>query len=840
MTGAVSQVPVSETTTIDAPVCPSDTDHSASEHRGAIDAADNGNHVRQAAEEMIAAGYSPIPVPFGQKAPHLKEWQKLRITSDTLGKYFTGVSSNLGLLLGEPSQDCVDVDLDCAEAIGAADLFLPRTEREHGRPSTPRSHRWYSVSPAPKTKQFEDPDGKTMLVELRSTGAQTIVPPSVHPSGETLVWHSTGMPTVVEATELERAVAELAACAMLARRWTLHIRHKTSMALAGMLLRAGWSEERTVAFIRAVATVANDEELDDRLGNVAATAERLAAGEAVTGGTTLAELLPEGKQVVTKLRKWLALGPQVTKPSATTNGADTAAQPTGGAIKVGTGSLALETAAVWRAIHAANDPPQFFRHGRRPVRIETDDVRVPVVVELTPDRLRHHLARFATFTNDKDRPVPPPLELVKDVLATPNMPLPILHSIVETPVFAADGSLPCTPGYHRATRAYYMPPDGLQLPMVPDAPTADDVARARALILDDLLVDFPFVDQAERAAAVGLLILPFVRRLIAGPTPLHLIEKPAPGTGGSLLAEVITYVATGRTAAVMTEARGEEEWRKRITSTLMDGRAVVLIDNLRNRLDSAALSAAITAPIWQDRVLGVSQNVRLPVECTWIATGNNPSLSTEMMRRTVRIRMDARIDHPWLRKTELFKHPNLMEWIESVRGELIWAVLVLGRAWIAAGRPDGTKTLGMFERWARVIGGILTTCGIGGFLENLAPFYDVADDESIAIRAFIATWWREHASLAVAVPELLLHADGLELGAGSEHSRATRLGALLRRCRDRRFDKFRIEIVGKAHRANRWALVAEPCPTCNLRCWVRNERDDWVCADCQHKAAETR
>ena len=33
---------------------------------------------------------------------------------------------------------------------------------------------------------------------------------------------------------------------------------------------------------------------------------------------------------------------------------------------------------------------------------------------------------------------------------------------------------------------------------------------------------------------------------------------------------------------------------------------------------------AITAPMWEDRVLGLTQMVRVPVRCVWVATGNNP------------------------------------------------------------------------------------------------------------------------------------------------------------------------------------------------------------------------
>ena len=78
----------------------------------------------------------------------------------------------------------------------------------------------------------------------------------------------------------------------------------------------------------------------------------------------------------------------------------------------------------------------------------------------------------------------------------------------------------------------------------------------------------------------------------------------------------------------------EEEWRKRITAILRLGPGILLIDNLRRRLDSAALSAALTASTWQDRILGESQIAEFPIRCAWVATGNNPAVSTEMSRRS--------------------------------------------------------------------------------------------------------------------------------------------------------------------------------------------------------------
>ena len=89
-------------------------------------------------------------------------------------------------------------------------------------------------------------------------------------------------------------------------------------------------------------------------------------------------------------------------------------------------------------------------------------------------------------------------------------------------------------------------------------------------LLDDLLGDFPFIGEAERAHALALLLLSFVRPMISGPTPLHLIEKPAPGTGATLMVDAISIVATGTSASVMVEGRDEDEWRKRLTAKLRE------------------------------------------------------------------------------------------------------------------------------------------------------------------------------------------------------------------------------------------------------------------------------
>jgi hypothetical protein len=109
--------------------------------------------LKTAVRSYIRAGYAPIPVPKGEKAPRLRGWQKLEVDRGQLDEYFGG-PGNVGLLLGKPSRGLVDVDIDAPEAAAVADTFLPQTEMVHGRKSKPGSHHWYRVGDAPAPLKF--------------------------------------------------------------------------------------------------------------------------------------------------------------------------------------------------------------------------------------------------------------------------------------------------------------------------------------------------------------------------------------------------------------------------------------------------------------------------------------------------------------------------------------------------------------------------------------------------------------------------------------------------------------------------------------------------------------
>src|SRR5262249_33621555 len=187
----------------------------------------------------------------------------------------------------------------------------------------------------------------------------------------------------------------------------------------------------------------------------------------------------------------------------------------------------------------------------------------------------------------------------------------------EIPPLRPDGSLWMTEGYDPITHLVYAPPPGFVLPPLPPQPTPADVAGARHLLLAELLGDFPFADAAGRTNAVAALFTPFLRSLISGGVPLGIFDKPKQGTGASLLAFAIVHIVTGRPAATLSAPDERDEWRKAITSALVEGRTFVLIDNVVAPLRSAHLARAITTPVWEDRMLGESPNLRVPQRAVW-------------------------------------------------------------------------------------------------------------------------------------------------------------------------------------------------------------------------------
>ncbi len=411
-------------------------------------------------------------------------------------------------------------------------------------------------------------------------------------------------------------------------------------------------------------------------------------------------------------------------------------------IWIGARQLHKMSGDVLAALQAANEPPELFARSGRMVAIVRDERNRHVIAEVGEAALRGRMARSAFFYKvnkyGEEYECSPPLDVVRDALALPpaQWQFPPLEALIETPILRPDGTICDRAGYDARTSLFYAPVPDLRLPKIPEAPTRDDVNVALDC-LNEAIGEFPYADEASKANAVASMLTPLVRPAIDGPTPLALYDAPQAGTGKTLLAEVVSIVATGRAAETFSAPNDPEEWRKKITTVLSTGTSVVLIDNVIRRLDSDALCMALTADTISDRLFRTFERIVLPVKCAWIATGNNLQLGGDMPRRCYWIRLDAKDSQPFRRTG--FRHANLRAWVTEHRGDLIAAILTIARYWFVQGRPapKNVRPLGSYESWCNVVGGILELVGVQGFLGNSETMFEQADADAVQWESFL-------------------------------------------------------------------------------------------------------
>jgi len=442
--------------------------------------------------------------------------------------------------------------------------------------------------------------------------------------------------------------------------------------------------------------------------------------------------------------------------------------------------------------------------------------------------LRGQLARAAYFLKEGKKKnkdgkeeekyvcIPPPRDVVKDILSLPATPYPYIAGIVEAPVLRKSGTILDKPGFDYESKLYFHPRSDFKCPPIPHNPTRDEINRAVALLME-AICDFPFVDEASRTNALALMLTPIVRPTIDGCVPLGLIDAPQQGTGKGLLIEVISLIATGRTTATTTEAKWDDEWGKKITSLLMKGKTIISIDNIAGRLDSPKLASAIITKNWEDRILGVSESIEIAPRVTWIGNGNNVSLGGDMNRRCYYIRMDPKTSSPWERTG--FRHAKLAEWVTENRPQLIAALLTIARGWFAAGKPPCGQTLGSFEDWVEVVGGVLKFAGLEGFIGNMDSLYSLADEDTSEWVEFLTALHKQFpqpfttADVVTALEGVSGLDDTLPSDLAAEWAKrgkgfTRKLGKAFSSRKDRRFGSPQIwlEVAGEKQRATVWRV----------------------------------
>lgn len=460
-----------------------------------------------------------------------------------------------------------------------------------------------------------------------------------------------------------------------------------------------------------------------------------------------------------------------------------------------------------------NSPERLFMRGRSLVAVAGDTPTVVPYTRAMATALAYEVATWTRLSKGQDYPALPPQQVL-GIMSDPGCledVLPQLTRFTTTPGYGPTGSL-LQPGFNACGCTYFAPPKALA-----EIPIYRSVDTALQLLLQEVLVDFPFATPSDLANAVGLMLLPYLRDLIDGPIPIIGAECHVVGGGKDLLVDSVATMAEGRPANKIPLPATESERLYSLMAILGSVPSFVVLDNIEF-LDSSGLAAALTAERLGGRLVRSSTMGVVKNRAIWVTTSNNPGLSQEMSRRYVRVRLQPNMEAPASRPLSCFKHAPLVPWIRENRAALVGACLTLIRAWLQAGRPAGLANMGSFEGFCSVVGGVLQNAGLHGFLDNRNEVKSLADFQTSEWTECFQAWWDTYADNAVSASEVLMIVEQRHLltsavYGSNKRALQTRLGRALQKHKDSVFGGYQLLVeVNRKAKAHRYRLIQVPQP----------------------------
>jgi len=144
------------------------------------------------AQALFQLGYIPLPIPLGAKAAKQPGWTTIQPTEESIARDFARCG-NLGVRCGDLAADgtrlmAIDVDVDDAEIIRCVEkaigVIVPTKKGKKGATYFVRVDYEQKTTKLKRRRNGK----KEPVVDILCLGAQTVVPPSVHP--ETMLPYS--------------------------------------------------------------------------------------------------------------------------------------------------------------------------------------------------------------------------------------------------------------------------------------------------------------------------------------------------------------------------------------------------------------------------------------------------------------------------------------------------------------------------------------------------------------------------------------------------------------------------------------------------------------------------
>lgn len=318
--------------------------------------------------------------------------------------------------------------------------------------------------------------------------------------------------------------------------------------------------------------------------------------------------------------------------------------------------------------------------------------------------------------------------------------LPALAGVTRQPYFReSDGGLVTDSGYDDGSKMFgVFDPRQFSVPAL-----SEESARSALTLLTELLAEFHFVSDADKAAALSAIFTAVVRPTLPHAPAFH-VRAPVFGSGKTYLCELIgTFAGPGQNTKV-SYPKSSEEATKAMLSLLLANPAVVEFDDMdADWAPYGTILRMLTAEQITDRILGYSKTATVSTRTLFLGSGNNVGPVRDLLRRVLTIHIDPRTATPSTMKYS----SNPVEKVRKNRGKYVAAVLTIIQAWRSAGSPlsecESIVTFG--GKWSEYCRQPLMWLGLpdpaSGLLEQVKH-----DPDGEALGRLLSEWYRAFGS----------------------------------------------------------------------------------------------
>jgi hypothetical protein len=281
--------------------------------------------------------------------------------------------------------------------------------------------------------------------------------------------------------------------------------------------------------------------------------------------------------------------------------------------------------------------------------------------------------------------------------------LPVIKTVVSTPLVAPSGKFVAMQGFDRASGIFF-DLSAAELGAIPNGTVTEDAIRAAyRFLVDEMLCDV--ATDRDGLATVVALMCSMIESPLLPERPAFMVQAPQRGGGKTTLLHMCSHVALNRSAAAAAWSEHKEERRKAVFAAALEGHRAMVFDNIPRgaAITCPEIEKLLTSEEITDRVLGESRTGTASARMIVAFTGNNIYPAGDMASRTLLIPINPGRPDP---ENRAFRRADPIAWIQANRARLLGALLTImaGNPTLLRRHEEGFQAETRFKLWWTLVG----------------------------------------------------------------------------------------------------------------------------------------